>query len=40
MHASNDVLVVGAGPAGLMAASELAGAGVRCTIVERRARGR
>jgi ribulose 1,5-bisphosphate synthetase/thiazole synthase len=27
MHASNDVLAVGAGPVGLMAAGELAGAG-------------
>lgn len=37
MHASNDVLVVVAGPIGPMAAGELAGAGARCTIVERRA---
>ncbi|TMC02203.1 MAG: hypothetical protein E6J41_30770 [Chloroflexi bacterium] len=28
MHASNDVLVVGAGPVGLTAAGELASAGV------------
>jgi 2-polyprenyl-6-methoxyphenol hydroxylase-like FAD-dependent oxidoreductase len=34
---SSDVIVVGAGPVGLMVAGELAGAGIRCTIVERRA---
>jgi 2-polyprenyl-6-methoxyphenol hydroxylase-like FAD-dependent oxidoreductase len=34
---SSDVIVVGAGPAGLMAAGDLAGAGIRCTVLERRA---
>jgi len=34
---SSDVIVVGAGPVGLMAAGELAGAGIRCTVLERRA---
>jgi 2-polyprenyl-6-methoxyphenol hydroxylase-like FAD-dependent oxidoreductase len=38
MHSpSSDVIVVGAGPVGLMAAGELAGAGIRCTVLERRA---
>src|SRR5690349_1615941 len=32
-----DVLVVGAGPTGLMLAGDLARAGVRCTVLERRA---
>src|SRR5436190_13218772 len=34
-----DVIVVGAGPTGLMLAGDLATAGVRTTIVERRAEG-
>ncbi|MEU9210619.1 FAD-dependent oxidoreductase, partial [Streptomyces sp. NPDC048415] len=33
----DDVLIVGAGPAGLVTAAELALAGVRCRILERRA---
>jgi 2-polyprenyl-6-methoxyphenol hydroxylase-like FAD-dependent oxidoreductase len=38
MHSpSSDVIVVGAGPVGLMAAGELAGAGIRCIVLERRA---
>jgi 2-polyprenyl-6-methoxyphenol hydroxylase-like FAD-dependent oxidoreductase len=38
MHSpSSDVIVVGAGPVGLMAAGELAGAGIRCAVLERRA---
>lgn len=38
MHSpSSDVIVVGAGPVGLMAAGELAGAGIRCTVLEQRA---
>src|SRR5215470_251945 len=32
-----DVLVVGAGPTGLMLAGDLAAAGVECTVLERRA---
>ncbi|MFD0068767.1 FAD-dependent monooxygenase [Streptomyces sp. NPDC056690] len=36
MGSDVDVLVVGAGPAGLRLASDLAEAGVRCTVVERR----
>jgi 2-polyprenyl-6-methoxyphenol hydroxylase-like FAD-dependent oxidoreductase len=32
-----DVIVVGAGPAGLLVAGDLAGAGVSCTLLERRA---
>jgi len=34
---TSDVLVIGAGPTGLMLASELALAGVRCRVLERRA---
>ncbi|TMR93766.1 FAD-dependent monooxygenase [Nonomuraea basaltis] len=34
---STDVIVVGAGPTGLMLACELALAGVRCRVLERRA---
>jgi len=34
---SADVIVVGAGPTGLMLACELALAGVRCRVLERRA---
>src|SRR4051812_25870989 len=36
MSASTDVLVVGAGPVGLMLACELARRGVRCQIVDKR----
>ncbi|MFJ9567519.1 FAD-dependent monooxygenase [Streptomyces fuscichromogenes] len=36
MGSDSDVLVVGAGPAGLLLAGDLAEAGVRCTVVERR----
>ncbi len=36
---STDVAIVGAGPTGLMLAGELAGVGVRTTILERRAEG-
>ncbi|WP_046731398.1 FAD-dependent monooxygenase [Streptomyces humi] len=36
MGSDIDVLVVGAGPAGLLLAGDLAEAGVRCTVVERR----
>jgi 2-polyprenyl-6-methoxyphenol hydroxylase-like FAD-dependent oxidoreductase len=36
MHSSNDVLVVGAGPSGLLLAGDLAAAGVACTVLERR----
>ncbi|MGY4927953.1 FAD-dependent monooxygenase [Streptomyces sp. 900105755] len=36
MGSDVDVLVVGAGPAGLLLAGDLAEAGVRCTVVERR----
>src|SRR6266568_1714566 len=31
-----DVLIVGAGPTGLLLAGDLAAAGVRCTVLERR----
>ncbi len=34
MGSDVDVLVVGAGPAGLLLAGDLAEAGVRCTVVE------
>ncbi len=36
MPQSNDVLIVGAGPSGLLLAGDLAAAGVACTILERR----
>ncbi|MFE4998275.1 FAD-dependent monooxygenase [Streptomyces mirabilis] len=36
MGSDIDVLVVGAGPAGLLLAGDLAEAGLRCTVVERR----
>lgn len=38
MPGTTDVLIVGAGPAGLLLAGELAAAGVSCTVLERRAR--
>ena len=34
---TNDILIVGAGPVGLMMAAELHRHGVRCRLVERRA---
>jgi 2-polyprenyl-6-methoxyphenol hydroxylase-like FAD-dependent oxidoreductase len=37
MHATDTVLVVGAGPTGLLLAGDLALAGVACTVLERRA---
>src|ERR671921_808572 len=37
MDSATEVLVVGAGPTGLMLASDLARAGVDCTVLERRA---
>ena len=37
MVSSNDVLIVGAGPSGLLLAGDLAAAGVACTVLERRA---
>ena len=37
MNTSNDILIVGAGPVGLMMAAELHRHGVRCRLVERRA---
>jgi 2-polyprenyl-6-methoxyphenol hydroxylase-like FAD-dependent oxidoreductase len=37
MHAADTVLVVGAGPTGLLLAGDLAAAGVACTVLERRA---
>jgi 2-polyprenyl-6-methoxyphenol hydroxylase-like FAD-dependent oxidoreductase len=36
MRSVTDVLIVGGGPAGLMLAGDLAAAGVRCTVLERR----
>lgn len=36
MSSSNQVLIVGAGPSGLLLAGDLAEAGVACTVVERR----
>ena len=37
MHSVTEVVVVGAGPTGLMLAGDLARAGVACTVLERRA---
>ena len=37
MNTDVDVVVVGAGPTGLLLAGDLARAGVRCTVFERRA---
>ncbi len=37
MNCSNEILVVGAGPVGLMMAAELHRHGVGCRLVERRA---
>lgn len=37
--AGSDVIIVGAGPTGLMLSRELALAGVRCRVLERRASG-
>ncbi|MFB4319507.1 FAD-dependent monooxygenase [Actinomadura sp. 21ATH] len=37
MAPAGDVLIAGAGPTGLMLAGDLAAAGVRCTVLERRA---
>ena len=37
MSATFEVVIVGAGPTGLALAAELAGAGIRCLVVERRA---
>jgi 2-polyprenyl-6-methoxyphenol hydroxylase-like FAD-dependent oxidoreductase len=39
MAAKTDVLIVGAGPTGLLLAGDLAAAGVSCTVLERRATG-
>ncbi|MFE2540000.1 FAD-dependent monooxygenase [Actinacidiphila glaucinigra] len=36
MSSDNQVLIVGAGPSGLLLAGDLAEAGVRCTVIERR----
>lgn len=36
MSSDNDVLIVGAGPAGLLLAGDLAESGIACTVVERR----
>ena len=35
-HLENDVVIVGAGPAGLTAGYYLAGAGFKCVIVEKK----
>ncbi|MFF0142191.1 FAD-dependent monooxygenase [Streptomyces sp. NPDC005227] len=37
MDSEHDVLIVGAGPAGLLLAGDLAESGIACTVVERRA---
>jgi 2-polyprenyl-6-methoxyphenol hydroxylase-like FAD-dependent oxidoreductase len=37
MDATETVVVVGAGPTGLLLAGDLAAAGVACTVLERRA---
>jgi 2-polyprenyl-6-methoxyphenol hydroxylase-like FAD-dependent oxidoreductase len=37
MDSTDSVLVVGAGPTGLLLAGDLAAAGVACTVLERRA---
>src|ERR1700759_5372439 len=39
MPIHTEVLIVGAGPAGLLLAGDLAAAGVRCTVTERRGGG-
>ena len=37
MGSTDEVLIVGAGPTGLLLAGDLAAAGVPCTVLERRA---
>jgi 2-polyprenyl-6-methoxyphenol hydroxylase-like FAD-dependent oxidoreductase len=37
MDSTDEVLIVGAGPTGLLLAGDLAAAGVACTVLERRA---